>query len=78
MCFNCREKTSERAYCICVGGSDRVGLHGYLNAWEELQQQGICEMIDDIVVACGSGGTIAGLAIGNYLTGGKLKYDTIL
>ena len=28
---------------------------------------------DDIVVSCGSGGTLAGLAVGNYLTGEKLK-----
>ena len=29
---------------------------------------------DDIVVTVGSGGSASGIAIGNYLTGSKLKY----
>lgn len=44
-------------------------LFGYLEAWNELMEQGVQEKFDDLVVACGSGGTISGLAIGNYLTG---------
>jgi len=35
--------------------------------------QNVCERVDDIVTACGSGGTVAGLAVGNYLTGQKVK-----
>ena len=31
------------------------------------------EQFDDLVLACGSGGTVAGLARGNYLTGEKLR-----
>ena len=31
------------------------------------------EQLDDLVFACGSGGTSAGLALGNYLTGEKLR-----
>ena len=31
------------------------------------------EQFDDPMFACGSGGTVAGLALGNYLTGEKLR-----
>ena len=33
----------------------------------------VLEDYDDIVVTVGSGGTASGIAIGNYLTGSKLK-----
>ena len=36
-------------------------------------QQGVLEEFDDIVLAVGSGGTAEGIAIGNYLTGSKLR-----
>ena len=69
-----RTKTGNPAYCIPVGGSNVVGVFGYIQAWQEMVDvQGICESFDDVVVACGSGGSIAGLAIGNYLTGQKVK-----
>ena len=35
--------------------------------------QGALEDFDDLVFACGSGGTAAGLSIANYLTGSKLR-----
>ena len=35
--------------------------------------QGVLEDFDDIFMAVGSGGTCSGVAIGNYLTGSKLK-----
>ena len=34
---------------------------------------GATENFDDIVVAAGSGDTICGLALANYLTGSKVK-----
>lgn len=40
--------------------------------------QGVLERFTDIVVTVGSGGTASGLAIGNYLTGSKLKYVHIM
>lgn len=58
---------------IPVGGSNRIGAWGYLNCVEELRQQfsDAKEHLDrpftDIAMACGSGGTTAGLAIGNQL-----------
>ena len=35
--------------------------------------QGVLEDYDDLVFACGSGGTAAGLSIANYLTGSKIR-----
>lgn len=35
--------------------------------------QNLLENFDDIVMTVGSGGTAAGIAIANYLTGSKLK-----
>lgn len=35
--------------------------------------QGVQEDFDDVVIAVGSGGSAAGLAIANHLTGSKLK-----
>lgn len=62
-----------RPYVIPVGGTCPLGEWGYLNAWEELRGQGALDDIDDIIVTFGSGGTTGGLAIGNYLTGSKVK-----
>ena len=36
--------------------------------------QNLLENFDDIVMTAGSGGTAAGIAIANYLTGSKLKW----
>ena len=35
--------------------------------------QNLLEDVDDIVITVGSGGSAAGIAIANYLTGSKLK-----
>lgn len=50
-----------------------MGLFGYISVFEELLSQGLHENFDDIVFACGSGGTAGGLAIANYLTGSKVR-----
>ncbi|XP_028074649.1 putative D-cysteine desulfhydrase 1, mitochondrial [Camellia sinensis] len=64
-----------KPYVIPVGGSNSLGTWGYIEAIKEIEQQlqsGNSEAgFDDIVVACGSGGTIAGLGIGSWLS--KLK-----
>ncbi|CAH3185433.1 unnamed protein product [Porites lobata] len=58
-----------------VGGSSYTGMFGYLTAFQEMIEQNVLEDYDDIVVTVGSGGTASGIAIGNYLTGSKLKIE---
>ncbi|XP_050416815.2 uncharacterized protein LOC126830470 [Patella vulgata] len=66
--------TGEKCYTIPVGGSNEVGVFGYIEAFREMMNQNVCERFDDIVVtSCGLGNTLAGLAIGNYLTGSHLR-----
>ncbi|KAK7484755.1 hypothetical protein BaRGS_00024040 [Batillaria attramentaria] len=72
-----KASTGEDSYLVPVGGSTRVGLFGYITVFEEMQQQGVLESFDDVVFACGSGGTASGLSIGNYLTGSKLKVHAV-
>jgi D-cysteine desulfhydrase len=60
-------------YVVPVGGTTPVGTWGYLHAVEELREQldqgiGGAGDFDHIVVAAGSGGTAAGLALGLQLS----------
>ncbi|KAK6148240.1 hypothetical protein DH2020_019152 [Rehmannia glutinosa] len=61
-----------KPYVIPVGGSNSLGTWGYIEAIREIKnqlQEGSREVaFDDIVVACGSGGTIAGLSVGSWLS----------
>ena len=41
--------------------------------FRELMEEGVLNKFDDIVMAVGSGGTICGLAVANYLTGSQVK-----
>ncbi|KAK4488991.1 hypothetical protein RD792_004782 [Penstemon davidsonii] len=54
-----------KPYVIPVGGSNSLGTWGYIEAIREIKEQAA---FDDIVVACGSGGTIAGLSVGSWLS----------
>ena len=56
-------------YIIPMGGSNAIGLWGYIETMRELvnQQRTLGKRFDHVVVACGSGGTAAGLAIGARL-----------
>jgi D-cysteine desulfhydrase family pyridoxal phosphate-dependent enzyme len=59
-----------RPYVIPVGGSNALGTWGYLTAVAELVAQlGETPPPANIVVACGSGGTVAGIALGVRLAG---------
>lgn len=61
----------KRPYVIPVGGSNEVGVLGYVDAVGEIARQ-VGEMqlaIDCIVTAVGSGGTYAGLLLGTKLHG---------
>ncbi|KAI3982682.1 hypothetical protein MKX01_010483 [Papaver californicum] len=66
-----------RPYVIPVGGSNSLGTWGYIEAVREIEEQlqiGQGKMkFDDIVVACGSGGTTAGLSLGSMLSTLKAK-----
>lgn len=66
-----------KPYVIPVGGSNSLGTWGYIEAIREVEQQihNSCGefQFDDIVVACGSGGTIAGLSLGSRLSSLKAK-----
>ena len=68
----CRSAGSN-PYVIPLGGSDSIGIWGFIEAFRELMDEGVLDNFDDIVVATGSGGTICGLAVANYLTGLKVK-----
>ncbi|CAI5971881.1 unnamed protein product [Closterium sp. NIES-64] len=63
-----------RPYVIPVGGSNALGTWGYMEAVREIEQQlgrgeaGGASAFDDIAMACGSGGTSAGLALGVHLS----------
>ena len=65
-----RELTArgERPYSIPEGGSNGLGSLGYVNAVAELAEQqeagDLPEDLDVLAVACGSGGTAAGVALG--------------
>ncbi|KAL5730563.1 D-cysteine desulfhydrase [Ranunculus cassubicifolius] len=66
-----------RPYVIPLGGSNSLGTWGYIEAIRELEEQ-LCRapnnmVFQDIVVACGSGGTIAGLSLGSWLSSLKAK-----
>ncbi|XP_042402262.1 putative D-cysteine desulfhydrase 1, mitochondrial isoform X1 [Zingiber officinale] len=70
-------KEGRNPYVIPVGGSNSLGSWGYIEAINEIEQQiqsncGVPQF-DDIVVACGSGGTIAGLSLGSKLSNLKAK-----
>lgn len=63
------EKQSYHPYIIPMGASDGIGTLGYIHAYEEILQNEIDLNVsfDTIVCAVGSGGTYAGLYIGNEL-----------
>ncbi|CAE8609936.1 unnamed protein product [Polarella glacialis] len=69
----CNELQSQgrRPFAVPVGGSSGLGCWGYLEAVAEMRKQDVDESlgITDVAFACGSGGTAAGLALGNHLSG---------
>ncbi|KAM0841539.1 hypothetical protein ACQ4PT_058966 [Festuca glaucescens] len=65
-----------KPYVISGGGSSSLGHWGYIEAIREIEQQIQLSgdvQFDDIVVACGSGGIVAGLALGSQLSSLKAK-----
>ncbi|KAI7751309.1 hypothetical protein M8C21_002869 [Ambrosia artemisiifolia] len=70
-------KEGRKPYVIPVGGSNSLGTWGYIEAIREIEHQSgngtIKKSFDDIISACGSGGTVAGLAIASWLSELKAK-----
>jgi D-cysteine desulfhydrase family pyridoxal phosphate-dependent enzyme len=65
------ERLGRKPFIIPVGGSTGRGDYGYVTAWYELErqrQQQELPPFDEIYVAVGTGGTLAGLAVGRNLT----------
>ena len=74
------EYGAEHCYEIPFGGSSRVGTLGFVNAALELAEQasaGACPVPDVIYLACGTAGTVAGLAIGLELAGLPTRIDAV-
>lgn len=57
-------------YILPMGGSTIQGIFGYIEAFKEIEKQILDNNleINEIVFACGSGGTAAGLCVGKYLS----------
>ncbi|KAL8233202.1 hypothetical protein R6Q57_002980 [Mikania cordata] len=70
-------KEGRKPYVIPVGGSNSLGTWGYIEAIREVEhqlQKGTTNKnFDDIISACGSGGTVAGLSIATWLSDLKAK-----
>ena len=68
-----------KPYLIPEGGSNALGSWGYLEAVREIQEQAFAAGVDftDVVFACGSGGTAAGLALGVKLSGWPVRVHAV-
>lgn len=77
------QRQGRRPYTVPVGGTTPLGSWGYIEAVRELTDQlGMVNPsdpcpFDHIVVAAGSGGTAAGLAIGCRLSGIKAHFHAV-
>ncbi|XP_060084940.1 uncharacterized protein LOC132564287 [Ylistrum balloti] len=74
-----KDKLGDDSYLIPVaGGSSFPGLFGIISTFEEMILQGLLDNYDDLVFACSSGCTAAGMSISNYLTGSKLRCHGVI
>jgi D-cysteine desulfhydrase len=76
-------REGKKPYVIPEGGSNGIGAMGYVEAMREIRQQfelGLARdlrQFDSIVMACGSGGTAAGTALGARYYGVATQVDAI-
>ena len=66
-------KKGKKVYVFPGGGSTTLGIWGYINFVNEINQQIDLKKVDGIFCACGSGGTAAGILVGAALKKLKLK-----
>ncbi|CAF0948475.1 unnamed protein product [Didymodactylos carnosus] len=66
-------KTKEDAHLVSIGGSDPIGLFGYMSCFTELEPYLDKLNIEHIVLPLSSGGTMEGLSLASYFTG-RYKY----
>lgn len=73
------ETEGKRPYVIPEGGSNALGTWGYIEAVRELVETHEMDAfgITDIVVALGSGGTVAGLAAGLQLLNSPIRIHAV-
>lgn len=66
-------------YIIPEGGSNGLGSWGYLAFVEELLAQMKAQdvVFDDLIVACGSGGTAAGISLGAHLANAPFQVHAV-
>ena len=65
-------RVRSRAHWVPAGGTNALGVLGYVNGAMELAEQierGECPAPTDVVVPLGTGGTAAGIALGLHLAG---------
>lgn len=64
------EKKAVNPYILPMGGSTIQGVYGYIEAFREIENQisSLNLEINEIIFACGSGGTAAGLCAGKFLS----------
>ena len=69
------EEKGRKGYIIPEGASNGIGTFGYINCFKEIldQEKELGITFDTIVTAVGSGGTFAGLYLGNKLTESNKK-----
>ncbi len=67
------QKKGHKVYITPSGGSTPLGLWGYINFINELNEQNYLSKIGGIVSAYGSGGTAAGMLLGAAIAGSKVK-----
>ena len=67
------QKKGHKVYITPSGGSTPLGLWGYINFINELNEQKVFPKTKGIVAAYGSGGTAAGMLLGAAMTGRNIK-----
>jgi D-cysteine desulfhydrase len=78
----CQKKSEEdgrKSYIIPEGGSNEIGVWGYINCFHEIMIQIEQDSlpIESIVVATGSGGTHAGLLLGALITKSAIDISSV-